>query len=172
MSGFALRDPSHVEPGLVPAGILAVLVHLLFLGFLIFGLSWRTYPPESMVVDLWSSLPQPIIPVAPALPPPQPVQPPAEAKPLPPKPEVPELPPPPKPDIALKEKIEKPKPAEKKQQVEKEQKERKEKELTIQLDSVVNAAFAIEPHINNYGPTEFVINNQSSGVTKFLLVPG
>jgi colicin import membrane protein len=143
MSGFALRGPSHVEPGLVPAGILAVLAHLLFLGFLIFGLSWRTYPPENMMVDLWSSLPQPPQPAPPraeSVPPPapKPVQPPPEVK------EVPPPPPPPKPEIAIKEKIEKPKPVEKKpvekkppetkQPVQKDQKERVEKELKAQKE--------------------------------------
>jgi colicin import membrane protein len=146
MSGFALRDPSHAEPGLVPAGILAVLVHLLFLGFLIFGLSWRTYPPESMMVDLWSSLPPPPQPAPPAAepapPPPAPkpetVQPPPEVK------EAPPPPPPPKPEIAIKEKIEKPKPVEKKpvekkpaetkQTAQKDQKERIEKELKAQKE--------------------------------------
>lgn len=139
MSGFALRGPSHVEPGLVPAGILAVLVHLLFLGFLIFGLSWRTYPPENMMVDLWSSLPQPPQPApppaesAPPPPAPKPVQPPPEVK------EAPPPPPPPKPEIAIKEKTEKPKPVEKKpaetkQPLQKDQKERIEKELKAQKE--------------------------------------
>ena len=41
----------------VPAGVLAVLVHLIFFAFMIFGLNWKTYPPEGMVVDFWSSLP-------------------------------------------------------------------------------------------------------------------
>lgn len=45
--------------------------------------------------------------------------------------------------------------------------ERKEKEIIIQLDSAVNAAFTIQPVINNYGPTQFNITNQSAGVTKF-----
>jgi colicin import membrane protein len=107
---------------------------------MIFGLNWKTYPPEGMVVDLWSSLPQPVIKAAPpplAL---QPVQPPAEVKPLPPRPETPQLPPPPpKPDIAFKEKVEKPKPVEKKQPVQKDlkeqkEKERKEKELKAQKE--------------------------------------
>src|SRR5687768_833778 len=144
MSGFALRDPSHVEPGLVPAGILAVLVHLLFLGFLIFGLSWKTYPPENMMVDLWSSLPQPPQPApppaepVPPLPAPEPVQPPPEVK------EAPPPPPPPKPEIAIKEKIEKPKPVEKKpvekkpaetkQPAQQDQKERIEKEVKAQKE--------------------------------------
>ena len=133
MSAMAWRDSSHVEPGLVPAGVLAVLVHIIFFAFMIFGLNWKTYPPEGMVVDLWSSLPQPVIKATPPPPVFQPVQPPAEVKPLPPKPEAPQVPPsPPKPDIALKEKIEKPKPVEKKQPVEKDQKEQKEKELKDQ----------------------------------------
>ena len=62
MSAMALRDSTHVEPGLMPAGVLAVLVHLIFFAFMIFGLNWKTYPPEGMVVDLWSSLPQPVQP--------------------------------------------------------------------------------------------------------------
>ena len=132
MSAMALRDSSHVEPGLVPAGVLAVLVHFIFFAFMIFGLNWKTYPPEGMVVDLWSNLPQPVQPEKPAPPAPKPVQPPPEAKPLPPEPQTPL--PPPKPDIALKEKIEKPKPVEKKQPVQKDQKELKEKELKAQKE--------------------------------------
>jgi colicin import membrane protein len=91
---------------------------------MIFGLSWKTQPPEGMIVDLWSSLPQPAPPepVAKAAPPEpkpepspepvKPVEPPPEVKPLPPKQETP--PPPAKPDIAIKEKPEKPKPVVKK----------------------------------------------------------
>ncbi|MDN5752866.1 MAG: cell envelope integrity protein TolA [Nitrosospira sp.] len=144
---MALRDSSRVEPGLVPAGVLAVLVHIIFFAFMIFGLNWKTYPPEGMVVDLWSSLPQPAQPVIkPAPPPPvfQPVQPSVDAKPLPPTPQTPEVPPPVKPDIALKEKPEKPKPVEKKQTIEKDEKEqkekeRKEKELKAQKEKELNA---------------------------------
>ncbi len=79
MSAMALRDSAHVEPGLVPAGVLAVLVHFIFFAFMIFGLNWKTYPPEGMVVDLWSSLPQPVQPgikEKPAPPAPQPAPPP------------------------------------------------------------------------------------------------
>ena len=115
--------------------MLAVLVHIIFFAFMIFGLNWKTYPPEVMMVDLWSNLPQPQQPVIKATPPPPApasVQPPPEVKPLPPQPQTP--PPPPKPDIALKEKIEKPKPVEKKQPVEKDQKELKEKELKAQKE--------------------------------------
>ncbi|MBA2658751.1 MAG: cell envelope integrity protein TolA [Nitrosospira sp.] len=135
---MALRDSSHVEPGLMPAGVLAVLVHLIFFAFMIFGLNWKTYPPEGMVVDLWSSLPQPAQPANKerSVPPvPKPVEPPPEAKPLPPEPRTP--PPPAKPDIAIKEKIEKP--VEKKQPVQKDQKELKEKELKAQKEKELKA---------------------------------
>src|SRR4051794_22418893 len=120
MNAAAQWNSRQPEPGRVPAGALAVLVHVAFFAFMIFGLNWKTSPPEGMIVDLWSNLPQPapiVQPSPPASPPEpvaKPVQPPAEvkdAKPLPP----PETPPPaPKPDIAIKEKPEKPKPVEKK----------------------------------------------------------
>ncbi|MDE2365801.1 MAG: cell envelope integrity protein TolA, partial [Betaproteobacteria bacterium] len=111
MSEAVLRNSGQPEPGRVPAGVLAVLVHVIFFAFMIFGMNWKTSPPEGMVVDLWSSLPQPVVKEAPA--PPAPVQPirpvpPPEPKPVP---KV-ETPPPAKPDIALKEKTEKPKPVE------------------------------------------------------------
>lgn len=121
MSAAALRNSRQPEPGRTPAGVLAVLVHIVFFAFMIFGLSWKTSPPEGMVVDLWDNLPQPAPPAPPepapkpAEPPepaPKPVEPPPEvkeAKPLPPAP-----PPAPKPEIAIKEKPEKPKPIEKK----------------------------------------------------------
>lgn len=120
MSALALRGSTHPEPGLLPAGALALLVHVAFFIFMIFGLSWKSYPPEGMVVDLWSSLPEPAPPPARARPlPPKPAPSPPEVKPLTPKPETP---PPTKPDIALKEKVEPPKPVEKKQPVPEEQK--------------------------------------------------
>lgn len=132
-----MKKPSRLEPGAVPAGVLAILVHIIFFALMVFGLNWKTYPPEPMMVDLWSGLPQPVLPTIKATPPPppapKPVQPP-EAEPPAPKVEAPL--PPPKPDIAFKEKIEKPKPVEKKpvekkllekkKPVEKEQKDLKE----------------------------------------------
>jgi colicin import membrane protein len=145
MTEVVLRNSIPPEPGRGPAGVLAVLVHIIFFAFMIFGLNWKTYPPEGMVVDLWSSLPQPTPPVAPAQPvikeapaptPPKPTPPPPEPKPAP-KVETP----PAKPDIALKEKVEKPKPVEKEkpkppekkpvekqQPVQKDQKELKEQQ--------------------------------------------
>lgn len=135
--GIALRNSMQLEPGRLRAGVLAVLVHIVFFAFMIFGLNWKTSPPESMTVDLWSSLPPPPPPVqsAPKAAPPAPAPPPPpEAKPLPPKPEVP---PPAKPDIVLKEKIEKPKPE--KKPVEQKQPSKKEKELKEQAEKELKA---------------------------------
>lgn len=57
MSALVLRDSSHPEPGLLPAGALALLVHVAFLALMVFGLNWKSYPPQGMTVDLWDSLP-------------------------------------------------------------------------------------------------------------------
>jgi colicin import membrane protein len=125
-----LRNSTQLEPGRLRAGVLAALVHVIFFAFMIFGLNWKTFPPEGLTVDLWSSLPPPPLPVQPKVKAPSPApSPPPEATPLPPPPK-PEVAPPAKPDIALKEKIEKPKPekkpVEQKQPSKKEQKELKE----------------------------------------------
>ena len=125
MSAMAQLDSANRDQRLLQAGVLALLVHVAFFIFMTFGLNWKTYPPEGVVVDLWSSLPRPAQPpTQKAKPlPPKPVQPPKKVKPLPPKPE--KLATPKKPDIALKkEKIKKPKPVDKKQQKDKEQKAR------------------------------------------------
>lgn len=45
------------DPGKIPAAVLALLVHLLFFVFLVFGVSWRSQEPAAVQVDLWSSLP-------------------------------------------------------------------------------------------------------------------
>ena len=52
--GSANRDQKWIK-----AGVLALLVHVVFFIFMTFGLSWKTNPPEGIVVDLWSDLPQP-----------------------------------------------------------------------------------------------------------------
>ncbi|NOU00540.1 MAG: cell envelope integrity protein TolA [Gallionella sp.] len=49
------------EPFKLPAGILALAVHLVFFALLYFGFSWQNTPPEAMSVDLWQSLPEPIV---------------------------------------------------------------------------------------------------------------
>ncbi len=45
------------EPGKFSAGVLAVIVHVLFFGLLIFGVNWHTKQPEAVEAELWSSLP-------------------------------------------------------------------------------------------------------------------
>jgi colicin import membrane protein len=45
------------EPGRLPAGILALLVHVLFFTLLVFGVTWQNREPAAVTVDLWDSLP-------------------------------------------------------------------------------------------------------------------
>lgn len=79
------------EPALVRSAALAAAVHLLLLVVLFFGVRWQNRPPESVVVELWSSPP---VVEAPEPPKPEPV-----VAPEPPKPE-PVIE---KPDIAIQE---------------------------------------------------------------------
>ncbi len=145
---MAPPDPANRDQKLFKAGVLALLVHVGFFIFMTFGLSWKTYPPEGIVVDLWSDLPQPEqLPTKKVKPlPPKPVQPPKKVKPLPPK-KVKPLPPKkaeplsPKPDIALKkEKEKKQKLAEEKKAKEKKAKEKKAKEKKAKEQKVRVAA--------------------------------
>lgn len=138
---LTLKNPSQVEPGLFLSGILAVLVHVIFVVFMVFGLNWKSYPPEGMVVELWSDLSEPIEPktvqkAEPSKPEPTPEPPKlVEAEPLPPKIEVSPPPPPSrKPDIVRKQ--EKPVKDDKKEQErdqEKEKAKEREKAKTDQL---------------------------------------
>ncbi|TFH07876.1 MAG: protein TolA [Nitrosomonadales bacterium] len=128
---MAPPSSANHDPRLLKAGVLALLVHVGFFIFMIYGLNWKTYPPEGVVVDLWSNLPQPEQPLIkktePLLPKKiEPLPPPKIAKPLLPKPELEKLPTPVKPDIALKKEKEKEK--EKKLAEEKKAKEQKAKE--------------------------------------------
>jgi len=98
------------EPGRVPSGILAVVVHLLFFGMLVFGISWQKKIAGPVVVDLWEDLPEPVRKVSAPPPkvdtPPKPV-PEVRKEPPPPPPKV-EAPPKPSPaDIELREKLRK-----------------------------------------------------------------
>lgn len=86
------------------AGGLSLLVHGLFLGFLLLGVTWRNLPPIPVEAELWSALPAIQTP-----PPPPPALP--EPEPMPAVPPPPEVVSPPKPDIALER-------AEKKRQAE------------------------------------------------------
>ncbi|MEW6312876.1 MAG: cell envelope integrity protein TolA [Pseudomonadota bacterium] len=70
---------TSAEPGRVAAAFLAFSVHALFFALMMFGLSWQKRTPETMMVDLWDSLPsiaEPVQEVQPA-PPPQPAPQPA-----------------------------------------------------------------------------------------------
>ncbi len=88
---------SRPAPGKTASIALAVAVHLVLAGFLIYGIRWQTHAPTTVAVELVSSLPEPV-----AAPPPAPEPPPVPKK-VEPKPEPPP-PPPRKPDIAVKEK--------------------------------------------------------------------
>jgi colicin import membrane protein len=105
------------EPERIISGVMAVVVHAIFFGMLVIGVSWQRRAPEVVNVDLWSQLPP--LPKAKA-PEPPPEPPKLEVKPPPPQPPVespkpkieakpaPEPKPAVKPDIALeKEKLEK-----------------------------------------------------------------
>lgn len=95
------------EPYKLPAGVLALLVHSLFFALLYFGFNWNKTisSPAAMKVELWSSLPEPVIvpPVKVAEAPP----------PVPQKMAEPEMPQPPvaEPEIIMPKKIVIPKPA-------------------------------------------------------------
>ena len=130
--GSANRDQKWLK-----AGVLALLVHVVFFIFMTFGLSWKTNPPAGVVVDLWSDLPQPEqkpTKKVKALPP-KPVEPPKKIKPAPPK-KVEPVPPkkvesvPPKKikPVPSKADIELKKEKEKKQKLAKEKKEKEKKE--------------------------------------------
>jgi colicin import membrane protein len=82
----------RAQPGRVRAVILALVVHALFFGFIIVGVSWQSSPTPPLQAELWDKLP----PVA-AKQPPKPEPPPEPPKPEPPKPEPPK-PEPPKPE--------------------------------------------------------------------------
>jgi colicin import membrane protein len=108
------------------AAILAIAIHLAFILFLVFSVTWQNRKPEPVTAELYAP-PQKTEPVKPAPEPPKPPPEPPKPEPEPPKPEPepPKPPPvvaPPKPDIALKEKQDRLK----KEQVERERKEKQE----------------------------------------------
>lgn len=99
----------RAQPGRVRAVLLALVVHALFFGFIIVGISWQVSPTPPVEAELWDKLP----PVAAKPPPPEPEPPkpeppkPEPPKPEPPKPDVKPDPPKPDPEIALKAEREK-----------------------------------------------------------------
>ena len=93
------------EPGKFPAIVLAVIVHLLFFGLLIFGVTWKNKEPEAVTVDLWNNLPP--TPKAAHVPTPRPHPQPEkkiESEPEKPKPEPEPKPEKPKPEPKLEKK--------------------------------------------------------------------
>ena len=116
------------EPGRLPAGVFAVVVHLVFAGILIFGVSWQNKQSAPVEAELWSKLPSAPSKSSDApAPPPRPKQEikkeikpePVKAKPEP-KPKMEKQEAQPKPDIALKEKLQKKKIEEEKLKIEQE----------------------------------------------------
>lgn len=111
-----LRRVPTAEPGMISAGILAILVHVFFIGLMVFGLNWKAQPPEGMVVDLWQDLPHPITEPKVSQPQPEPEPKPQPATEPPKQQTVPDeiikVAPPPqkKPDIPLKKTVEQPTP--------------------------------------------------------------
>src|SRR6202030_3463452 len=108
------------------AAILAVAVHLGFIVFLIFSVTWQNSKPEAVSVELYAPpAPEKSAPPKPAPEPPKPPPEPPKPQPEPPKPAPKVEPPQPtKADIALKEKQER----ERKQKEEKEKKDIEKRE--------------------------------------------
>jgi colicin import membrane protein len=98
------------EPGRVASGILALVVHMLFFGMLVIGISWQKKIVAPVMVDLWEELPEPVKKVSPPKvveTPPKPVP---EVRKEPPPPPPPKVAAPPKPspaEIELREKVRK-----------------------------------------------------------------
>lgn len=114
------------EPGQWKAGALALLVHALFLGLMVFGVSWQNREPAAVEAELWSSLPNAATKPLPPPPPPEP-EPRPEPKPKVVKPEPPPEVKPDKAEIELEAKEAKRKEEEKKRK-EEELKQEKEKQ--------------------------------------------
>lgn len=45
------------DPGKLPAALLAIIVHGVFFGLLVFGVSWQVKQPVSAMAELWDQLP-------------------------------------------------------------------------------------------------------------------
>ncbi|HEY7986404.1 MAG TPA: energy transducer TonB [Methylophilaceae bacterium] len=138
------------NPIAIQAGVLALLMHGLFLFVLIFSFSWKHVErPAAAEVELWDSLPAPAVTPPPPAPEVKPEPPPPEVKPQPeikPEPK-PEPPPEPKAEIQVKpkpvvvkkppkEEPKKPDPAIKKQEEEKKHKEELDKLKKAMLQDV------------------------------------
>jgi colicin import membrane protein len=118
------------EPGRTTSFVLAVLIHLLFLGLLVFGIHWQSKQPQVTEVDLWNNFPTPEVKSEPTK---QEVKPEPKPEPKPgPKPEpvAKSEPKPDQADILFKQKLEKQNAEQ--QKIEKEKTEKKKRELEEQ----------------------------------------
>ena len=106
------------DPGRAASGVLAVVVHVVFFGLLVVGISWQKRAVSPVFVELWQDLPRSEVIAPTPKPKPVPPEPKPEPKPAPkpePKPEPKPAPPPPKAEapqptqaeIELKEKLRK-----------------------------------------------------------------
>ena len=111
MSAEALALGERREPALLPAFVLAALVHLFLAAVMFLGVRWQSHPPETVVVELWEAPPAPApVEEAPKPPPPKPEPPPVQTPDIavkaPPKPKPkPELKPAPKKDVDFKKRL-------------------------------------------------------------------
>jgi colicin import membrane protein len=98
----------HENSQAFKAGVLALVVHLMFFLILVVSFDWKSEAPLQVTeVELWDSLPTPKVTPPPPKPPEPEIQPKVESKPdVPPEPDI-------KADISVKEKKPKPKPEKK-----------------------------------------------------------
>jgi colicin import membrane protein len=61
---------AYFEPHKFSAGVLALVVHAIFFSLLFFGFNWHAKLPESMMVEMWDHLPDPVPDIVLAPPPP------------------------------------------------------------------------------------------------------
>jgi colicin import membrane protein len=126
--------PAQTPRGKWTALILALCVNLLFVGVLVFSVSWRNRTPEAVTAELYAPPPPVVQPrvVPRPQPVPEPPPPPPQAKPAPkPPPEPVARPETPAPDIALKAKQE----AERQRQEQAEREARRQDELRRQEEA-------------------------------------
>ncbi len=110
---------TYSDPYRIPAGVLALLVHLAFFALMYFGVRWQSHPPEEFMVEMWDTLPNAEV-VPEQVPPPPPA---AEPAPPPPKAAAPVLPPV-KAEIEVREKTSKKAKAKEKQPKKEEKKDK------------------------------------------------
>jgi colicin import membrane protein len=130
------RTATRWSTGKWIAAILAVAVHLGFIVFLIFSVTWQNPKPEAVSVELYAPpAPDKTTPPKPAPEPPKPPPEPPKPTPEPPKPAPKVEPPPPtKADIALKEKQERERKEIEKREADKRDAEKKKQEEKRQAE--------------------------------------